>query len=115
MPYPTFSTALLTAFDDLLQNALIGRIKDQDLIPTTISEWHEDGTALKVQGKGLTIADLGSSIRGLGQWALMWGFDQRGVSGIWTVEQIGTGKRCDLMIAMDFSEASNKDRIGLRE
>lgn len=105
VPYSAFSTALLTAFDDLLQSALLGRIHDQDLIPTTISEWHENGTALKIQGKGLTISDLGSSIRGLGQWALWWGFDKRGISGIWTVEQLGTGKRCDLMIAMDSSEA----------
>ena len=105
VPYPAFSTTLLTAFDDLLQSALEGQIHDQDLVPTTISEWHENGTALKVQGKGLTMADLGSSLRGLGEWAQTWGFDQRGVGGIWTVEQIGTGKRCDLMISMDPSEA----------
>ena len=114
VPYPAFSTALLIAVDDLLQSALQGHIRDQDLVPTTISEWHEDGTVLKVHGKGLTMADLGSSIRGLGQWAQRWGFDQRGVSGIWTVEQIGTGNRCDLMVAMDLSGASSKNHIGLR-
>ena len=105
VPYPTFSTALLIAFDDLLQSALRGHIHDRDLIPTIISEWHEDGIVLRVQGKGLTISDLGSSIRGLGQWAQMWGFDHGGISGIWTVEQIGTGRRCDLMIAMDPGKA----------
>lgn len=107
MPYPAFSTTLLTALDELLQSALQGRIQDQDPIPTSVSEWHEEGTALYVQGKGLTVADLGSSFRGLGQWAQRWSFDRSGISGIWTVEQLGTGRRCDLMVRKEPSRKGN--------
>ncbi|KAG7004365.1 hypothetical protein G7Y79_00026g059490 [Physcia stellaris] len=105
VPYPAFSTTLLTALDDLLQSALEGQIHEQDPIPTTVSEWNEDGTSLYVQGKGLTMADLSSALRGLGQYAQKWRFDQHGISGIWTVEQVGTGRRCDLMV----SRASSKE------
>lgn len=105
VPYPAFSTTLLTALDDLLQSALEGQIHEQDPIPTSISEWNEDGTSLYVQGKGLTMADLSSTLRGLGQYAQKWRFDQQGISGIWTVKQVGTGRRCDLMV----SRASSKE------
>ncbi|KAI4193582.1 MAG: hypothetical protein LQ346_003883 [Caloplaca aetnensis] len=99
VPYAAFTTTLLIAFDELFQNALIGEITDRQRIPTTISEWHEVGAVLSVQGKGLAFEDLASSLRGLGLWAQRWGFDRRGgVSGIWSVEQIATGKRCDFMI-----------------
>ncbi|KAL8752309.1 MAG: hypothetical protein Q9184_005775 [Pyrenodesmia sp. 2 TL-2023] len=102
VPYAAFTTTLLTAFDELVQNALLGEVSDRQLIPTTISEWHEEGAILSVQGKGLAYHDLASSLRGLGAWAQRWGFDQRGgVSGIWSVEQIMTGKRCDFMLKME--------------
>ena len=49
--------------------------------------------------------DLGSALRGLGLWAQKWRFnEQGGLSGIWTVERLNTGKRCDLMIRKDRSE-----------
>lgn len=102
VPYSAFSTTLLTAFDELLQNALLGEIHDRQPIATTVSEWHEEGAILAVQGKGLAMEDLGSALRGLGLWAQKWKFDRRGgVSGVWSVEQISTGKRCDLKITKD--------------
>ena len=68
----------------------------------------ENGNAdseIHYRGKGLAMEDLGSSLRGLGLWAQRWQFNQKGgVSGIWTVEQLTTGKRCDLMITKDHSE-----------
>ena len=49
--------------------------------------------------------NLGSSLRGLGLWAQKWKFNEKGgVSGIWTVEQLSTGKRCDVMITKDRSD-----------
>ncbi|KAL8927044.1 MAG: hypothetical protein Q9208_002590 [Pyrenodesmia sp. 3 TL-2023] len=99
VPYAAFTTTLLTAFDELFQSALLGEITDRQRIPTTISEWHEGEAVLSVQGKGLAFEDLSSSLRGLGAWAQRWEFDRRGgVSGIWSVEQLTTGKRCDFRL-----------------
>ena len=99
VPYTTFSIALFNILDDLLQNALQGELHEEDLIPTTeVLEWNEDGIVLQVEGHGLTVSHLGSSLRGLGQWVHTWGFDQAGISGVWTVEQLATGKSCDIRV-----------------
>ena len=58
--------------------------------------------------------DLGSALRGLGLWAQSWKFGRRGgVSGTWSVEQIRTGKRCDLRITRDPFHKSTGDSEGL--
>ncbi|KAL9015320.1 MAG: hypothetical protein Q9173_000061 [Seirophora scorigena] len=86
VPYDAFATTLLTALDEVFQYALAGEIHDRQPIPTTISEWHEGEAVLAVQGKGLNMEDLGSSLKGLALWAQRWGFHQRGgVSGIWNL------------------------------
>lgn len=51
------------------------------------------------------MGDLGSSLRGLGQWAQKWGFSRRGgVSGFWTVEKVGTGLMCHIKITRELAE-----------
>ena len=49
VPYDAFAITLLTAFDELLQNALLGEIHDRQPIPKTVSEWHEEDAILSIQ------------------------------------------------------------------
>ena len=49
VPYDAFNVMLLTAFDELLQNALLGEIHDRQPIPKTVSEWHVEDAMLSIQ------------------------------------------------------------------